>query len=73
MAKFSLSINCGNSAFNDCNMDDEIARILRDVANRIESKGCTGFYETINDNNGNDVGRFALKNDDGSNFNKVVE
>lgn len=41
----------------------ELARILRDTANRLERDGISGFFETLYDANGNDVGRFALKPD----------
>lgn len=69
MAKFTVVIDCNNDAFGDC-LDFEVTRILRDIADKIESSGLSGFYETIRDVNGNDVGRFAIKNDDGTNHNK---
>lgn len=62
---------CGNAAFVYADEDypthesaaPEIARILREVAARIES-GCA-YHKcvTIRDANGNDVGRFALKSE----------
>jgi len=44
-------------------MREELAGILRETARRIEERGLSGFFETIYDSNGNDVGRFALKPD----------
>ena len=44
-------------------MQAELAGILRETARRIEERGLSGFFETIYDSNGNDVGRFALKPD----------
>lgn len=59
---FTVKINCGNAAFEDAPTPDyEIARILRAIADKLEDDGSSGFYETIFDSNGNDVGRFALK------------
>lgn len=42
---------------------EELARILREIAREIDNDGLSGFYETIRDMNGNDVGRFAIKPD----------
>lgn len=67
MATFTVKISCDNAAFDECR-EQEIARILGAIAERITREGLTGYYETIRDINGNDVGRFALKNDDGTNF-----
>lgn len=67
MTTFTLKFDCDNAAFDD-DIDGEIVRILRSVAARIECAGLSGFFETIRDVNGNDVGRYALKNADGSNY-----
>ena len=60
MEKFTLYIKCDGAAFDETPAS-EIARILRSVADKIEAEGPSGFYETIRDINGNDVGRHALK------------
>lgn len=44
--------------------DREVARILREIADTVESSGCPYHFTTIHDKNGNDVGRYALKPDD---------
>lgn len=67
MTTFTVKFDCGNAAFDD-NLDGEIVRILLSIAARIEGAGLSGFCETIRDVNGNDIGRFALKNADGSNY-----
>ena len=69
MAKFTIILDANHAAFDDGNMQYEIARILRNIADKAESAGFSGFFETIRDINGNDVGRYAMKNDDGSNYN----
>ena len=64
---FKLSIDCANAAF--CEGDTptpesaapELARILRAVADRIESADTFDTYRNIQDINGNTVGTFALK------------
>ena len=64
---FKLSIDCGNAAF--CEGDyptqqsaaPELARILRDVADRIESGDSFDTFRNCRDLNGNTVGTFALK------------
>jgi hypothetical protein len=62
---FRLNVHTDNAAF-DPDPAPELARILRAAAERIESGEYIGHYLTILDVNGNDVGRFALKNEDGS-------
>lgn len=61
MATFTVKFDCDNAAFDQGLRDLEIARILRAIADKIEHQGPSGFFETIRDLNGNDVGRFALK------------
>lgn len=61
--KFMLNLTADNAAF-DPDPGPEIARILRKIADHIESGGEYEFFQTILDVNGNDVGRFALKPDD---------
>ena len=59
MAKFELFFSCDNAVFDDAPMA-EVSRILRDVAQRIDDGDDAGFYRTIRDINGNDIGRFKL-------------
>jgi hypothetical protein len=63
--KFTVTIHCDNTAFEE-DLEGEVARILRGIADRAETAGLDGLYQTILDANGNDVGRYALKNDDGT-------
>lgn len=65
---FSLSIDCENAAFCD---DDtaptqesaaqELARILRRTADRIESGDRYDTFRNIHDINGNIIGVYAMK------------
>jgi hypothetical protein len=63
MAKFTVQIRCNNAAF-DPDPAPEVARILREISDKINREGLSGFFETIRDVNGNDVGAFAIKPDD---------
>ena len=54
--KFELWIYTDNAAF-DSPPNIEVARILREVANRLDAGEDYHFYETLRDINGNDVGR----------------
>lgn len=73
---FRAMFDCGNAAFHpddqddDCEVDDlnpptemrgEIARILRQIADKVEAGEECHHHRTIFDVNGNDVGRFVLK------------
>lgn len=57
---FRLFVHTDNAAFGDA-PQWELARILRKVADRVEAGEDISHYLTILDVNGNDVGRFALK------------
>jgi len=57
---FTVAVDTRNAAF-DPDPTPEIARILRAVADRVEKGEDCSHYLTIFDVNGNDVGRFALK------------
>jgi hypothetical protein len=57
---FRLNINCDNAAFEEFPAE-EIARILRAVADRIDAGDSFDTYRNILDINGNIVGQFALK------------
>ena len=60
MSSFTLKLNTDNAAFSyDAAM--EVARILREAANKLES----GFTDTkLRDYNGNVVGQFTLDIDE---------
>lgn len=58
--RFQLYITTDNDAFED---EGEIPRILREVADDIEAGGAPSMFQTILDANGNDVGRYALKDE----------
>ncbi len=61
---FRLHINVDNDAFADGNASSEVARILRDVAGRLDSgTDDFGSYRTLRDLNGNDVGQARLRLD----------
>ena len=55
-----VHFNCDNAAFDDM-PEFEVARILRHIADRIESGQATGLYQNAIDINGNIVGTFRLK------------
>ncbi len=61
--QFTLQFDTGNEAFGEtpeqCN--EEIVRILRTIAARIEDGDQFDTYRNIMDTNGNIVGIFALK------------
>lgn len=59
MPTFTLTIDTDNAAFED-GAGDEIARICRDVAGRVEGLANTDFRGGVSDFNGNTVGRFQL-------------
>jgi hypothetical protein len=54
---FALSINMDNAAFADPYNGSEVARILRELADRIDGKELTmGEWRPLQDINGNRVG-----------------
>ena len=63
--KFQLNLTCDNDAFEptDAECDAEVARILRELADKVEAGelclpiGMRTFNQTLYDLNGNDVGR----------------
>jgi hypothetical protein len=57
---FCLTINCENDAFHP-DPTQELVRILREVAKRLERGESFSTFQTLHDVNGNDVGRAALK------------
>jgi hypothetical protein len=52
--KFALQLECDNAAFEEC-LRVEVARILRNAADRIEQLPVSGKLYDIN---GNSVGRY---------------
>ncbi len=60
MKTFTVKIDCENDAFQPDPASEVIAILLK-IAARIQGEGLSGFYETIHDSNGNDVGRYAIK------------
>lgn len=58
--EFRLNIHADSAAF-DSDPRPEIARILRELAQRTEDGWALDTFRTVFDENGNDVGRVALK------------
>ncbi len=58
---FKLHINTDNSAFDEGNKPYEVARILRELADKVESEGLNWCYQNLRDTNGNIVGAYAEK------------
>jgi hypothetical protein len=64
---FQLSIQCNNDAFSSADkLRNELIRclskVIGDLVNEHDiANGYLGLYRTIRDSNGNDVGRYALK------------
>jgi hypothetical protein len=56
MAALKIEILSGNDAFSDGNAPAEMARILRDLAERIEDYGSLDLQWNLRDINGNTVG-----------------
>ena len=59
--RFTLQMTCDNDAFDTTVPHFEIVRILREVADRIESGDTFDKHRNIKDWNGNVVGTFTLK------------
>ena len=58
--EFKLNIRTDNAAFEDC-PGFEVARILREIANKVDGRELPYYMQTIRDCNGNDVGRYSCK------------
>ena len=54
MSKFTVEIDCGNAAFDDFDREYEVAKILHELANSLESGRIGTIY--LHDTNGNRVG-----------------
>lgn len=61
---FRLTIRTDNAAFDEEYQAQETARILRDVADKLDAGENFEMFRTLFDINGNDVGRAAFKPDD---------
>lgn len=59
MKQFVLSIECENAAFNECEKE-EVARILREVSDKLERGEEIG---RVRDFNGNLVGEWMFTNE----------
>ena len=57
---FKIEIETGNAAFEDDNRNYELARILRQIAERLENGENAG---RVLDINGNKVGSFEIEED----------
>ena len=56
MTTFKLEIKCDNAAFADY-PGEEIAQILKDLADKVEDYADFDFEFTLRDSNGNKVGK----------------
>lgn len=61
---FKLTIHTDNDAFAEGELTIELARILRDLADRVEEGEVGRKSVTVYDINGNDVGRAKLTQED---------
>ena len=60
--KFIIRIDLQNAAFSEGDEGAELARILRELAERIERAGeAPRCFENVRDINGNTVGQYAAK------------
>lgn len=57
MAQFEMKMQCNNAAFADAGVHAETARILREMADKIEAGADNGILRDVN---GNNVGSFEL-------------
>ena len=67
--QFQVTIDCNNAAFIDENGDisysPEVARILRSLADTVERNATIDFEATLQDINGNSVGKAVIVRDQG--------
>lgn len=59
--RITLKIDTGNAAFDDAGKPQEVARILRELADRLESRACLPDAVRLFDFNGNHCGDFVSK------------
>ena len=55
---FKLKFRMGNSAFDDGNKEYEVARILKEIAEKVENGRTEG---SIMDYNGNNIGEWIIE------------
>lgn len=55
--RVTVAATLGNEAFQTFG---DVARMLRGIADKLEADGTSGYFETILDDNGNDVGRWKV-------------
>lgn len=64
METFIVTIHTENAAFEGGDKYDEVARILRVIANSLQTGSANfSYFQALRDSNGNDVGRAAFKQD----------
>lgn len=57
MATYTITLNLGNAAFTDGDESQELAKILRRLANKLDDQaGAEAEYYRLLDTNGNHVG-----------------
>jgi hypothetical protein len=61
---FQMRFDTENSAFEEAGRESETARILREIADRIERGESTGLFQNVKDVNGNVIGTFKLSETD---------
>ena len=62
MTTFNLTIEANNAAFEDAGAGNEVARILRELADRLEDSPLVdGDEYLLRDYNGNTVGKAEVK------------
>lgn len=66
MAKFTIQITTDNDAFQERFLVIELSRILKVISKEIVDGRDFGYHQNARDINGNVVGTYALKEDDGS-------
>lgn len=61
--KFTLTVRCDNSAFED-DLHRELARIIREVAHKVDRMNVAAQHRNVHDINGNVVGTYVLKGEE---------
>jgi hypothetical protein len=56
VATYRIKIDLDNAAFDDGSEGAEVARILRNLADKCSAHGCAQTYSNLRDVNGNTVG-----------------
>jgi len=61
---FQMRFDTENEAFECGNRESETARILREIADRVERGAASGMFQNVHDLNGNVIGTFKLTDRD---------